>query len=97
MAAPKLKPNHKSALAASSYQSPFGSESYGPLKSAIPETVVAMGYDRQTAVEVGVNWADDHDPVGPLILLCRHILKALGALAFICALDAGVDSQRCDL
>jgi len=62
MASPKLKPNHKTALAASSYQSPFHSESYEPLKSGIRDTILAMGYDKETAVEVGVNWADDHDP-----------------------------------
>jgi len=62
MAPPKLKPKHKTALAASSYQSPFRSESYEPLKSGIRDTILAMGYDKETAVEVGVNWADDHDP-----------------------------------
>ena len=35
---------------------------YAPLRKKVVETAVAMGYDRDTMIEVGVNWSDDHDP-----------------------------------
>ncbi|KFY01096.1 hypothetical protein O988_02917 [Pseudogymnoascus sp. VKM F-3808] len=53
-----------SALAASSYHAPGGGELYAPLREKVIATAVAMGYDRETMVEYGVNWSDDHDPFG---------------------------------
>lgn len=53
-----------SALDASSNQGPGGGESYEPLRKAVVETAVAMGYDRATMVEIAINWSDDHDPFG---------------------------------
>lgn len=55
-------PKFSSELEASSYQSPDGGAAYAPLRKKVIETVVAMGYDRATMVECGVNWSDDHDP-----------------------------------
>jgi acyl-CoA thioesterase FadM len=53
-----------STLDASSYQAPGGGELYAPLRKNIVETAVAMGYDRATMLEYGVNWSDDQDPFG---------------------------------
>ncbi|CAJ2503462.1 Uu.00g108560.m01.CDS01 [Anthostomella pinea] len=51
-----------SLLEASSYQSPGGGAKYAPMRKKIVDTAVEMGYDAETMVEVGVVWADDHDP-----------------------------------
>jgi hypothetical protein len=53
-----------SDLAASSYQAPGGGELYAPLREKVIAIALAMGYDRDTMVEYGVNWSDDHDPFG---------------------------------
>jgi hypothetical protein len=53
-----------SELEASSYQTPGGGDSYALLRQMVIETAVAMGYDRETMVECGVNWSDHQDPFG---------------------------------
>ncbi|KAH8645582.1 hypothetical protein BGZ60DRAFT_392540 [Tricladium varicosporioides] len=51
-----------SALEASSYQGPDRGLAYEFLRKNVVETALAMGYDKQTMVECGVSWSDDHDP-----------------------------------
>jgi len=51
-----------SLLEASSYQTPGGGDLYTPLREKVIATAIAMGYDRETMVECGVTWSDDHDP-----------------------------------
>lgn len=55
-------PKFKSALEASSYQSPDGGPAYSLLRKKVVDMAIAMGYDASTMVECGVNWSDDHDP-----------------------------------
>jgi len=54
----------KSALEASSYHAPGGGEVYRPLREAIVQQALAMGYDEPSMLEHAVTWADDQDPWG---------------------------------
>jgi hypothetical protein len=53
-----------SDLAASSYQARGGGDLYAPLREKVVAIALAMGYDRDTMVEYGVNWSDDQNPFG---------------------------------
>jgi hypothetical protein len=54
----------KSALEASSYQSPDLDGPFHHLRQKVVQAMVDQGIERSTLVEHGVSWAEDQDPFG---------------------------------